>query len=179
MVWVGRLAGQRAPRQLPAVTVVPGEQRSGGEHGVDMSSDERHVYGPRAVGALLQSITRTAFRRRSPATAQVLTDWAEIVGPALARTTTPRRLSGKALTIACAGPVALELQHLSAELVARINGHLGQVVVEKLRFVQDAVAPAPAVPSPPRDLAPVSLPGVPPGGLYDALEALGRAVRTP
>ena len=37
-----------------------------------MNSDERHVYGPRPVGALMPRLTRPTFRRRAPATAQVL-----------------------------------------------------------------------------------------------------------
>ena len=87
-------------------------------------------------------------------------------------------MSGTTLTIACAGPVALELQHLSAELMARVNGHLGRVAVTRLRFVQEVVAPRPA-PAPRRAAvadSPVPLPGVAPGALYDALQALGRAV---
>ena len=77
-----------------------------------MDSDERHVYGPRPVGALMPRLTRPAFRRRAPATAQVLADWSAIVGPAIAAVTTPRRLAAGTLTIACAGPIAMELQHL-------------------------------------------------------------------
>lgn len=146
-----------------------------------MSGDERHVHGPRPVGGLLPRITRPAFRKRSPAAAQIMADWVEIVGPALAAVTAPRRLIGTALTLACAGPVALELQHMQAELMARINGHLGRVAVERLRFVQDKVATPPPLPSraPAPDPAPVPLPGVAPGALYDALEALGRVVRRP
>ncbi len=60
-------------------------------HGITM--ERRHVYGPRPVAALLPGLTRAAFRRRSPATAQVLADWGNIVGPALAAVTLPRRLS--------------------------------------------------------------------------------------
>lgn len=141
---------------------------------------DRHVYGPRPVGQLLPRVTRPAFRRRSPAGAQVMADWREIVGPALAATAVPRRLSGTTLVLACAGPVALELQHLSAELMARINGHLGRVAVTTLRFVQDATAlPAPPPRPPPAPGPPLPLPGVAPGALYDALQALGNAVRRP
>ena len=101
-----------------------------------MNSDERHVYGPRPVGALMPRLTRPAFRRRAPATAQVLADWSAIVGPAIAAVTTPRRLAAGTLTIACAGPIAMELQHLATEVIARINAHLGSQTVAALRFVQ-------------------------------------------
>ncbi len=149
-----------------------------------MNSDERHVYGPRPVGALLPRVTRPAFRRRAPATAQVLADWTAIVGPAIAAVTTPRRLSAGTLTIACAGPIAMELQHLANEVMARINAHLGSQVVSALRFVQtfgDAPRP-PNLPTPadPARLAEVeaSLAHMPDGELRAALAALGQAVVT-
>ncbi len=136
------------------------------------------MWGPRAVGSLVPGLTRPAFRRRSPATAQIMTDWAAIVGPALAAVTVPRRLSGTTLTLACAGPIAMELQHMTGELIARINGHLGRVVVDRLRFVQEAL-PAPGraggttAPGP----APARIAGLPDGPLHDALARLGQAVR--
>ena len=153
-----------------------------GGHGSGMATneegDKRHVWGPRAVGSLVAGLTRPAFRRRSPATAQILADWDAIVGPALAEVTVPQRLSGTTLTLACTGPIALELQHMSGELLARVNGHLGRVAVERLRFVQAAsvrrTAPA-AAPDPPGP--PPEIPGLPPGPLHDALASLGQAVR--
>jgi len=143
----------------------------------DEDADKRHVWGPRAVGALVPGLTRAAFRRRSPAGVQLMTDWDAIVGPALAATTAPRRLTGTTLTIACSGPIAMELQHMTGPLLARINGHLGRIAVERLRFVQDAL-PAPAPPSaPPPGLPPPPIPGVPAGPLHDALASLGQAVQ--
>jgi hypothetical protein len=146
-----------------------------------MASDDpagkRHPYGPRPLAALMPAVTRPAFRKRSPAATQIMTDWAEIVGPALAAVTSPRRLQSGTLTVACSGPIALELQHLTGPLMERINGHLGRVTVERLRFAQDlepATRAAPDRAPPPAD--PVDVPGVPPGPLRDALAALGAAV---
>ena len=137
----------------------------------------RHVYGPRPIGALVPALTRPAFRRRAPGSAQVMADWAQIVGPELSATTTPRRLTGGTLTLACAGPVALELQHLSDQVLARVNGHLGRIVVERLRFVQNPAAPQAAEPARPQRMTPpVEVPGIPPGPLHDALAALGRCI---
>ncbi len=141
----------------------------------------RFVYGPRPVGALIPSLTRPAFRRRAPAAAQVMADWAAIVGPELAALTTPRRLSAGTLTLACAGPVALELQHLGPALIGRINAHLGTETVRRLGFVQIPPQAAPARP-PPRPADPAigarieaSLADLPDGDLRTALAALGRA----
>ena len=143
---------------------------------------KRHVYGPRPIGALLPSLTRPAFRRQGPAAAQVLADWPLIIGPELAALTQPRRLVGGTLTIACSGPMAMELQHLAPELIARINEQLGAEPVQRLRFVQTAPRRAPAArpASPPsaaaRRAAERAVGGFPAGGLRDALAALGRAV---
>jgi hypothetical protein len=145
------------------------------------AADQRHVYGPRPIAALVPGLTRAAFRRRSPGTAQVLADWGNIVGPALAAVTVPRRLTAGILTIACSGPIAMELQHLSGELIGRINTALGTGVVKALRFVQ--TAPAPATAARPPQPSPESVAraesateSLPPGELRDALTALGRAV---
>ncbi len=153
-----------------------------------MASQARHVYGPRPVGALVPAIARPAFRRRAPAAAQVMADWADIVGPKLAAQTAPRRLSAGKLTIACTGPVAMELQHLAPQLIARINTHLGSAVVTALGFVQASTVVA----EPSRVAARVARPlsaaderraeeavaALPPGDLRDALAALSRAVLT-
>ena len=186
------------------MAVVPAQQRGSrrdGEHERDMAASDgpgkqtpeverpasterappndvpRHVYGPRPIGALVPALTRPAFRKRAPGSAQVMADWAQIVGPELSATTTPRRLSGGTLTLACTGPVALELQHLSDQVLARVNGHLGRVVVERLRFVQNPAAPPQAPPARPRPpAAAVEVPGIPPGPWRDALAALGQRI---
>lgn len=148
----------------------------------DMASQARHVYGPRPVGALVPAIAKPAFRRRAPAAAQVMADWAVIVGPRLAALTQPRRLSAGRLTIACAGPMAMELQHLAPELIARINTHLGSVVVERLGFLQQADPPALPQAGPPplspedKRRAEEAVVTLPPGDLRDAMAALSRAV---
>jgi hypothetical protein len=106
------------------------------------SEDQRFFGGPRPLGALLPKLTRPIFRKKSPAGAQLMADWTAIIGPALAAVTAPRRLTGTTLTIACAGPVAMELTHLAPQIAARINQHLGRQAVETLRFVQEALPAA-------------------------------------
>lgn len=142
-------------------------------------ADDRHIYGPRPVAALIAPLVRPAFRKRAPAAAAILTDWDRIMGPALAAVTQPRKLFAGTLTIACAGPVAMELQHLAPALIGRINAHSGQVIVTRLRFVQDFTQPpAPLAPTrrPATEAAARIVEGLPPGNLRDALESLGRAV---
>jgi hypothetical protein len=149
----------------------------------DMNGPRRHVHGPRPIGALVPAIARAAFRRRAPGTAQVLADWPNIVGPALAAVTIPRRLSAGTLTITCSGPIAMELQHLSGELIQRINTALGGRAVTALRFSQvtqaaPAPPPAPQVDPEAARRAESAVEGLPDDGLRTALAALGRTVFT-
>lgn len=146
-------------------------------------ADRRFPGAPLPLGSLIPAVTRPAFRKRSPAGAQLLADWAQIVGPALAAVTSPLRLTSGTLTLACAGPVAMELQHLGPELIGRINGQLGRAVVERLRFVQQAPAGAPR-PAAPRSARPVRIPegvqdrlaALPEGELREALEKLAQGL---
>jgi hypothetical protein len=148
-----------------------------------MSQDDearRFAGGPRPIGALVPRLTRPAFRRRNPAGALLLADWPAVVGPALAAVTVPKRLSAGTLVLGCAGPVAIELSHLAPELIARINGHLGRAAVERLRFVQLAMAPAPPRPRPPAAVLPgrvtAAIGEVPGEELRAALAKLARGV---
>lgn len=143
---------------------------------------DRFFGGPRPLGALIPRLTRPAFRRKSPAGAQLMADWAAVIGPALAPVTAPQKLSGGTLTLACAGPVAMELSHLAPQIIQRINAHLGRQAVERLRFVQHRPAPlrpAASKPKPPVALPPriqASLDGVGDEGLREALARLARGV---
>ncbi len=156
-----------------------GKPRAAAGMNAESQPAARHLFGPRAVGALVPALVRPAFRKRAPATAQVLADWETIMGPAIAAVTVPRKLFAGTLAIACSGPMAMELQHLAPQLIDRINRHLGRITVTRLRFVQD-VPPAPARPRPPRPpavaQARAAVAGLPSGDLRDALESLGRAV---
>jgi hypothetical protein len=146
------------------------------------AEERRFLGGPRPLGALVPRLTRPAFKRKSPAGAQVMADWPSLVGPALAATTQPLRLASGTLTLACSGPVAMELQHLAPQIAARINAALGRQAVERFRFVQQA--PAGAAPRRPPPARPAALPaaveqalgGVASPELREALERLGRGV---
>lgn len=134
---------------------------------------QRRNYGSKPIGTLLPAVTRPAFRKHSPAAAQLMADWPAIVGPALATTTSPRRFAAGTLTLGCAGPIALELQHLAGPLMERINGHLGRPMVQRLKFVQQTLNTE-RIPSPAkRQTTQVDIPDFPDGPLRDALAALG------
>jgi hypothetical protein len=141
------------------------------------AENSRHLFGPRGLATLIPPIVKPALHKRAPATAQLLADWAAIIGPALADVSTPRKLFQGTLAIACSGPVAMELQHLAPVLMNRINTHLGQIAVTRLRFVQD-VQTQPSEPPAriPATEAAARAVDLPPGKLRDALLSLGAQV---
>jgi hypothetical protein len=145
-----------------------------------MAAEARFVYGPRALGSLLPGVTRPAFRKHNTASAQILADWEIIVGPKVAAMTVPRRLDRGVLTIACAGPAAMDLHYMGIEVINRINTHLGGQPVHSLKFTQAGMPrkPAPIRPSPPEAIleAEAAVAGLPDGELKSALAALGRVV---
>jgi hypothetical protein len=119
----------------------------------------------KAIAAQVPKVTKEALKRRGPAFATIVAEWGEIVGPAMAGSTLPEKLStpprppkgvtvangGGTLTIRVSGGAAMELQHLAPLLLERINRFAGYKIVERLRFVQGPLplAAAPAAPPPP------------------------------
>jgi hypothetical protein len=154
--------------------------------GMDSSGDAdkvRFSFGPRPIAAFVPALTRPAFRRRSPAAAQLMADWDSIAGPAIAAIAMPLKLTAGTLALGCTGPAAMELQHVSDALIGRINSHMGQIVVKNLRFVQSALRPpgpaARAVPKLAEAAARAAVADLPAGELRDALERLGRRALAP
>ena len=149
----------------------------------DKPPDMPRAYGPRGIGGLIARVTRPGFRRRSPATSQIMTDWMEIMGPDLGARTVPQKLSAGTLTIACAGPAAMELQHFAPQLIARINAHVGghgdKAPIQRLRFVQANATPKTSAAAERRRAAPKPPPPIDlePGPVRDALARLAQAIQ--
>ncbi|GBQ63378.1 hypothetical protein AA103196_0575 [Ameyamaea chiangmaiensis NBRC 103196] len=139
---------------------------------------ERRRFALNSLGALMPAVTRPALHRRPGAITTIVVDWPEIVGPDLASVTAARRLVAGTLTVACAGPAALEINHRAPALVERVNRHCGQALVTRLKIVQDmtasSVAPRPRRAPPP---PPIALPEVEDEDLRGILERLGARVR--
>ncbi len=173
--------GRAMPPSLPSKSQVQGGSPWRGSGGRAPSSSsptpDRRAYVTQALADLVPGLTRAAYRRRSPAGALLMSEWGSVVGPRLAIETSPKRLVGGTLTIACSGAMAMELQHLSAAVIERINAHAGHRLVERLRFVQEPVM-AVVAPVRRRMEAPVPLAELPPGELNDALARLRAALRT-
>ena len=137
-------------------------------------SDDKRSYAALPLSALVPQVARPVFAKRSPASAQLLADWEQIVGPELGAATYAKRFSMGNLTIACTGVMALELQHRAEMLRARINGALGRVLVERIKFVQEAPRKTGVARKKRVAAAPPPEVDLPEGPLRDALMRLGQ-----
>jgi hypothetical protein len=135
-----------------------------------------------------------AFAKLGFASAELVTRWGEIVGAEIARNAQPekiqwprRPLAGSApepgtLMLRVEGPAALEIQHQSDVIVARVNQFFGWRAVASLRLRQAPLsrqAERRAMPGP--DAAAVAriaagLPEIKDDKLRDALAKLGAAI---
>ncbi len=141
-----------------------------------LPSAEARNYAPRGISALLAPVLRPAFRKRAPAAAQLLADWPSLAGPELAARAAPIKFAGGTLTLACTGPTAMELQLNAQSLISRLNLGLGNAMVERLRFVQQAPGiAAPALKSPVRGALPRPE-NLPDGELGEALARLYQGI---
>jgi protein-disulfide isomerase len=121
--------------------------------------------GFRALGGLAQAVTSGLARKgqigkstgggRMASITRLRLDWAAIVGTDLARRTEPEALiagrGGKAgaklLRLRVAGAAALEVQHMSSQIVERVNGYFGHRQIDDIRLIQGAIVRA-AAPKP-------------------------------
>ncbi len=139
---------------------------------------DRRNYAARGIAGLLAPVLRPAYRRRAPAAAQLLADWPQLAGPDLAARAAPVKFAGGTLTLACTGPMAMELQLLAPQIIARLNLGLGHAMVERLRFIQQAppTTPARAAPLAQQNVQPPA--NLPDGPLGEALAALYRSMKS-
>jgi len=123
----------------------------------------------KAIATQVPRLTKEALKRRGAAFATIVAEWGNIVGPALAGSTLPEKLSAPprppkgvtappsaaVLTLRVSGGAAMELQYLGPQLVERINSFVGFKAVDRLRFVKGPL-PLSAEPpaAPPRALTP-------------------------
>jgi len=152
--------------------------------------DDSRIGATRAVSALLGPLTRRALGKHGFASASLISDWATIIGDDLAASCQPIKLAfapgkrdGGTLHLRVSGGAALEIQHVTPQIIERINGHLGYHAVERLKLVQGPVArgatprrprPAPREPIEPRHWD--GLDDIDDPALRESLERLGTAI---
>lgn len=158
------------------------------------NSNPKGNRGARSIGALIGSVIAPICAKRGFATADLISAWADIVGPRYATTTMPEKItwprrdqakapSGATLVIRVDAGMAIYLQHETSVVLDRINGFLGFGAVSQLKIVQGVVSPPrKAVAAPPplsrADEAIVAdtVASVDSDGLREALARLGRGV---
>ncbi len=152
---------------------------------------ERRRGGLRALAGEVPRIAAPVLGKRGFASAQLVAEWASVVGAELAAKISPDRLSfprgerrDGTLRLRVAAGLALEVQHRTPLILERINGFFGYGAVSRLVLVQGppALPPRP-VPQRPRPLSAAEraaldrrLARIEDPGLRDALRRLGEAV---
>jgi hypothetical protein len=149
--------------------------------------------GLRPLAALTPKAARTAFARKGFGAAEILTQWAAIVGPTVAAYAVPERLvfppgqrvDGALHVTVAPGGFATELQHLEPLVLDRINGFFGYRAVARLKLHQRPLplAPRPRRRQPPAPLSPAqaehlhkAVGDIRDQRLRDALSSLGREI---
>ncbi len=97
----------------------------------------------RSVAELVPRVGRQAFRRFGFAESAVVARWAEIVGPAYARHSSPESLrfpqgrrSEGTLTLSVSGAHALTLQHVEPQIIERVNRFFGYRAINRIAIRQ-------------------------------------------
>ncbi len=114
--------------------------------------------GFRNIGGLAQRLTSVVAKGRGTSIARLRVDWPGIAGPELARTTRPEALlasrkgpaGGKVLRLRVSGAAALEVQHMSGQLIERVNAYFGHRAIEDIRLVQGVISQQPLRPPIPK-----------------------------
>ena len=146
----------------------------------------------RPIAADLVRLIGKPLGKRGFGEGGLIAEWQAVVGEEIARHCAPLKLSfprGQrregTLTLLAPGAFATELQHLTPQLLERINGYLGYGAIARLKIEQGRLPPRKRVanlePAPlsaaeksrlDSDLKPIA-----DEGLKQALDALGRAVK--
>lgn len=146
------------------------------------------------LSLMLGDVLAAAYAKQGFAARELVTRWAEIVGPQVAahaeplKMQWPRPVEGQpqepaTLVLRVEGPMALEIQHSSDVILERVNRFFGWYAVGRLALRQGPLsrrAPRRLPPPPdPKAVAKVAetLTRIEDDGLRDALARLGAAIK--
>ncbi len=159
-----------------------------------MSSAPRSF--PRPLSEFMAATLTDALKSQGFASAEILARWADIVGPEVAAHSEPMKInwprpsrSGDeppepaTLVLRVEGPAALEIQHLSAVILERVNRFFGWQAIGRISLRQAPLRrrerPVPPPPPDPAVAARIAegLPEIKDEGLRQALARLGAAIK--
>lgn len=108
-----------------------------------MRESDGRKRGARAVSDMVPAAARAAFRKFGFVESSIISRWSDIVGEAYAKHSAPDSLkfpmgkrSGGTLTVVCAGPFAVTLQHVEPQIIERVNRFFGYAAVERIALRQ-------------------------------------------
>ena len=94
---------------------------------------------PKTLEQCVEPMLRPVFKDKGLAGSRLLTEWASIIGHALASHTLPEKLafppgkkSGGVLTISVENGFATELQHMQPVILERLAGYFGYAAVNRI-----------------------------------------------
>jgi len=101
----------------------------------------------RSLSELTSGVFADAFKKQGFASTELVTRWAEIIGPEIAAHAEPLKVQWRrvpegdtpepaTLVLRVEGPMALEIQHSSSVILERVNRFFGWQAVGKLAFRQ-------------------------------------------
>jgi hypothetical protein len=154
---------------------------------------------PRPLSELLGATLNDALKAQGFASTEIIARWADIVGVEISahsepiKITWPRAITGgpmgetppepATLVLRVEGPAALEIQHLSAVLLERVNRFFGWQAIGRIALRQAPLRRRePRMPPPPPDPAVAAriaegLPQIADEDLRQALARLGAAIK--
>jgi hypothetical protein len=149
---------------------------------------------PRPLSDFLGATLSDALKSQGFASAEILARWGDIVGPEVAAHSEPIRINWPrpvgdetpapaTLVLRVEGPAALEIQHLSAVILERVNRFFGWQAIGNIALRQAPLRRhEPATPPPPPDPAVMTrlvegMPEIADDGLRQALARLGASIK--
>ncbi len=149
---------------------------------------------PRPLSDLLGATLSDALKAQGFASTEIISRWGDIVGVEIAAHSEPMKISWPraigeeaaepaTLVLRVEGPAAVEIQHLSAVILERVNRFFGWQAIGRIALRQAPLRRrAPPAPPPPPDPAMAAriaegLPDIKDEDLRQALARLGAAIK--
>ncbi len=157
-----------------------------------MQDRSQNQHTLRAIGLEAGKMARKVLGSHGAGLANLISDWEQVVGPELAAHTLPMKLSfppqkrdGGTLIVRTPSAFAAQLQHMTPQVISRINTHFGYAAVSRIRIEQGPSARIGATKTTPQKRQPTKaekeeisrrLEGIADEGLRQSLQTLGEAL---